>query len=70
MWYKAFLPKVHEIISPDRYVEIRIRHGYSLSLSPNAKKIAIDPSYAEADMQFPKSEMIGFKESRHIQNEI
>lgn len=52
MWYKTFLPKLHEIIAPKRYVEIGIRHGYSLSLSPDAKKIAIDPQYAQDDMQF------------------
>ncbi len=52
MWYKTFLPKLHEAIAPKCYVEIGIRHGYSLSLSPDAEKIAIDPQYAQDDMQF------------------
>lgn len=52
MWYKTFLPQLHDIIAPAHYVEIGIRHGYSLSLSPNAEKIAIDPSYAAEDMEF------------------
>lgn len=52
MWYKTFLPQLHEIIAPKRYVEIGIRHGYSLSLSPEAEKTAIDPQYAQDDMQF------------------
>lgn len=52
MWYKTFLPRLHELVRPKIYVEIGIRHGYSLSLSPQAKKIAIDPKYAEKDMQF------------------
>lgn len=52
MWYKTFLPKLHEIVAPKRYVEIGIRHGYSLSISRDANKIAIDPQYSEKDMQF------------------
>ena len=52
MWYKTFLPKLHETLAPKHYVEIGIRHGYSLSLSPEAEKIAIDPQYAQDDMQF------------------
>ncbi len=52
MWYKTFLPKLHEIIRPAGYVEIGIRHGYSLSLSPIANKIAIDPVYGTTEMQF------------------
>lgn len=52
MWYKTFLPKLHEVIKPCTYVEIGIRHGYSLSLSPAAVKVAIDPNYGAQDMQF------------------
>lgn len=52
MWYKTFLPKLHQVVAPERYVEIGIRHGYSLSLSPKAKKIAIDPTYGAEHMQF------------------
>lgn len=52
MWYKTFLLKLHEIVSPRRYVEIGIRHGYSLSLSQDAEKIAMDPQYSEEDMEF------------------
>ena len=52
MWYKDFLPRLHEIIQPKNYVEIGIRHGYSLSISPEANKIAIDPNYSEPQMQF------------------
>ncbi len=61
MWYKTFLPKLHEIISPERYVEIGIRHGYSLSISPNAEKIAIDPQYSESDMQFDVGNVTFYK---------
>ena len=52
IWYKTFLPKLHEIVAPKRYVEIGIRHGYSLSISRDAKKIAIDPQYSEKDIHF------------------
>lgn len=52
MWYKTFLPKLHEILNPQTYVEIGIRHGYSLSISPLAQKIAIDPNYGPTEMQF------------------
>ena len=52
MWYKTFLPKLHDVIKPQNYIEIGIRHGYSLSISPSANKIAIDPGYGESDMQF------------------
>ncbi len=51
MWYKTFLPQVHSLINPHHYIEIGIRHGYSLSISPHAQKIAIDPAYGRADMQ-------------------
>ncbi|MCG5057285.1 MAG: class I SAM-dependent methyltransferase [Limnoraphis sp. WC205] len=61
MWYKTFLPKLHEIVKPNNYLEIGIRHGYSLSLSPLAKKIAIDPSYGESDMQFDVQNTTFFK---------
>lgn len=52
MWYKTFLPQLHDVLKPSAYVEIGIRHGYSLSLSPQAEKIAIDPGYGESDMHF------------------
>lgn len=52
MWYKTFLPSLHEEIRPLTYVEIGIRHGYSLSLSPAAIKVAIDPNYGAQEMQF------------------
>jgi hypothetical protein len=61
MWYKTFLPLIHEITQPERYIEIGIRHGYSLSLSPNAKKIAIDPAYSEVDMKFDVANTHFFK---------
>ena len=61
MWYKEFLPKLHKIIQPKHYVEIGIRHGYSLSISDSANKIAIDPSYGQADMQFPTKNTQFFK---------
>ena len=32
--------------------KIGIRHGYSLSISRDANKIAIDPQYSGNDMQF------------------
>lgn len=52
MWYKTFLPKLHAIVKPRTYVEIGIRHGYSLSISPTAQKIAIDPNFGATEMQF------------------
>jgi hypothetical protein len=61
MWYKDFLPKLHEIINAKRYIEIGIRHGYSLSLAKNAKKIAIDPNYDSKDMQFDIKDATFFK---------
>ena len=61
IWYKTFLPKLHEIVAPKRYVEIGIRHGYSLSISRDAKKIAIDPQYSEKDMQFDVANTEFFK---------
>ena len=61
MWYKTFLPKLHEIVKPNNYVEIGIRHGYSLSISPLANKIAIDPGYGKSDMQFDVQNTTFFK---------
>jgi hypothetical protein len=61
MYYKIFLPKLHEILRPARYVEIGIRHGYSLSLAPTAQKVAIDPSYGEAEMEFDVGPVKFFK---------
>lgn len=52
MWYKTFLPQLHKILTPKNYIEIGIRHGYSLSLSDKAQKIAIDPMYDASSMEF------------------
>ncbi len=61
MWYKTFLPKLHSVLKPRTYVEIGIRHGYSLSLSPKAKKIAIDPNFSQLDMHFDVTNVTFFQ---------
>ena len=71
MWYKIFLPKLHEIVKPNNYLEIGIRHGYSLSLSPLAKKIAIDPSYGESDDSLVKTNTVCLcNNDAHIKKKI
>ena len=51
MKYLPFLSSVHALVRPDRYLEIGIRNGVSLSLA-NCKVVGIDPAYnltAEVD---------------------
>ncbi|MEL7487622.1 MAG: class I SAM-dependent methyltransferase [Pseudomonadota bacterium] len=54
---------MHEIVKPKTYVEIGIRHGYSLSVAGSAKKIAIDPKYSREDMQFEVGDVAFYNET-------
>jgi hypothetical protein len=44
MQYLSFLTSVHRLLAPQRYLEIGIRNGVSLSLS-SCRSVAIDPAY-------------------------
>lgn len=44
MQYLEFLRSVHELLEPERYLEIGIRNGASLSLA-KCRAIGIDPAY-------------------------
>jgi hypothetical protein len=45
MQYLSFLTAVHRLLAPQRYLEIGIRKGVSLSLS-RCRSVAIDPAYS------------------------
>ena len=61
MWYKTFIPKLHEIVRPSTYFEIGTRLGYSLSVCNSETKISVDPKYAPSDFEFNIENLNHFK---------
>lgn len=45
MRYDEFLARVHQLVEPDRYLEIGVRLGHSLSLA-SCRSVGIDPAYS------------------------
>lgn len=45
MRYDEFLSSVHQLVKPERYLEIGVRLGHSLSLS-RCRSVGIDPAYS------------------------
>lgn len=44
MQYLSFLSRVHELVKPERYLEIGIRNGHSLALA-RCRAVGIDPMF-------------------------
>jgi hypothetical protein len=42
--YLSFLSAVHELLEPQRYLEIGVRHGHSLALA-SCRAVGIDPAF-------------------------
>lgn len=50
MRYDQFLSSVHQLVQPERYLEIGVRMGHSLSLA-RCRSVGIDPAYTiEAEL--------------------